>query len=1604
MRRTAVFLGVTLLGASGCNNGGAAEGGLSARRASSSPPAEVSAGGFADQAPSYRLGYDSFTLVGDDGDSGAGGTGGVHDDPSHPPISTRCDDGIVGPDEECDDGDEDSDACTAACQTRDQAILPPAAGDAWPRRSHYLGLGRHPLAAGSHGFIVAFTDLTADSPNVSASIFDGHGQRQQTGLVSLGASPVQDANPVTAALPGGAYAIAWSDFDGDGSDLGIALRRIDSQHALLPLKFANEQREFSQRDADLIWDGNQLVAAWVDFSDANDGPDLRYRTFDAELNPTSGDLSLADSDLPEAAVALAAVEGGWAAAYREGSADGREHIVVKSGQHVTRVGPVLGGPISDRPALVELDETHLLVVFSEALAPNDGPANFTRLSYAVVDRTLTTTVASAALSPLDPLWAQSAPAAQVSPSAERGADGVYVSWASEARPGDAAGDQLWLKYLGWGATSPGNPASLRLGEVEMLLPRTCEESVGDQRIPALVRTPLAPYGGLAVAWEDYGNTQGAQSGQPEVVVHFAPTHPRGDAQANASYFEERWDGADGSAWNSHWSTEPTGVLSVTTQRNAGQVFTSSGPQAIAYVNDETALNVDLVSDVRFSARARGGFVTRRADSDPDTYLAFQFSTTRDEPWRTYAMLDGVRKDIQVLPPPNNVPARAAEVAYRARFRTTTQSDGSLLVAARVWDAGQPEPDSWPLFETLAADSVIAQRLAAPGRFGLLARPAVNRKTTFDDFGARFFDGAQLGDLDAVAATWPLPLKRGLAHYRRCTPDMPCVEAGGCCQSSADCAAGAACGSRLSVNQPLGSHADACVEDHCANGKRDADEERTDCGGLACAPCHCQVSASNGTAQFCPAGCPCGTADASCTQDNQCIAGLSCTTASGVKYGWPAGTGSCTPFHCANAALDFGETWPDCGGECGTCDIVQVTPTGGSIDAAAGSLQKILAPSPTELTSVTGLVEGQSLCLFTDSAQVTLDALPFNRVRDYTLMPGVPACFVVDGDLLLQSTNLPAETLTGLTDVANLDWQLSNEPAQFVLNGTNITRWLASVGGSVHDAAQTNATLWPMYSGGGALLGGTRYLTGGGAPSDWTFLHRPGTLFMVFRPDTAVTGYLLGTVHDSNSSVGNGFGIYFDASTTVPRLRFRIGNTSSEYVFAMTTTQSFPVGSKTVLAVSMSETKLEAFKVYDSIGSDINTGTLSTGAPYSVALVGAKASTNKNPFPGAIFEIDHYAGVMSQRARQAIVQHLLKKHGLDGPPAHCLNQALDAVLGETSVDCGGECGCTGACASACGLTTSTFDLSEDGSYYDVNLLRRRPDLVTPSASVTFTNDGVQWGGYPVSSTMDGDDYPFRWSTPTELDPDASATIVYDLGFETKLGAVRHRYGANWTLPTRHRIRIGSGSPVVWTEVAPLELVTTYDAVTPFGPVLGRYVELTMLGTPAALGNPRGIVDLAELMVFPAASQVPAPNTSQGYNLVQLAASTASVNSNLNGWYWTLNDEKFTGVRGKTVAEGATGDGVATLDLGGLYEVSQVSLIFHLSQLWEHGGKIELGVDGPTPGAITWTQALDTGLNVPLGAYPGIYPVTRQLARYVRLTNYFVAGQGTGLGQLDEIEVF
>ena len=79
-------------------------------------------------------------------------------------------------------------------------------------------------------------------------------------------------------------------------------------------------------------------------------------------------------------------EGSWAAAWRD-DANGMETITVQAGSSKWTVGPAfLPGPDGAKPALAELDATHLLVVYAVGADNTDsGVANDSLLEAAVVD-------------------------------------------------------------------------------------------------------------------------------------------------------------------------------------------------------------------------------------------------------------------------------------------------------------------------------------------------------------------------------------------------------------------------------------------------------------------------------------------------------------------------------------------------------------------------------------------------------------------------------------------------------------------------------------------------------------------------------------------------------------------------------------------------------------------------------------------------------------------------------------------------------------------------------------------------------------------------------------------------------------------------------------------------------------------------------------------------------------------------------------------------------------------------------------------------------------------------------------------------------------------
>lgn len=446
---------------------------------------------------------------------GDGGTGGAPDasadapaDADSGPVSTVCGDGIRGLDEECDDGNtSNDDACTTSCFVNDfLCVTPPVNDSGKPVSGRYLGEGRHPVAADGDGFAVAYVEPAFAPPRVAMNAFDPKGVRIGNPLLlSTGtkSKPLLFSAPVVAPLPSATYAVAWTDFDGDGDSLGVALRVVDPSAAPSgEPAHANKTTAFSQSDPDILWTGAELVVAWVDDSDAVKGPDIRYRLFDAALNPQSGDQTLADSTNAEANVALGMFGSTWAAAWRATTTNGSETLDAKSGTTTWSVGPHAPPGTEDKPALAELDASTLLVVFTA------GSGAASKLRGALLSTSAPGTTASFALD-------TGVTAAQSHANAVRVGSRVYLSWREAAASGDPKAEELWLREVLW------NGSLITLG-APLRLPRWEAHTPADQRFPALAAGPLAPEGALVTAWDDYGLVFGKNEGAPDVVVELIP--------------------------------------------------------------------------------------------------------------------------------------------------------------------------------------------------------------------------------------------------------------------------------------------------------------------------------------------------------------------------------------------------------------------------------------------------------------------------------------------------------------------------------------------------------------------------------------------------------------------------------------------------------------------------------------------------------------------------------------------------------------------------------------------------------------------------------------------------------------------------------------------------------------------------------------------------------------------------------------------------------------------------------------------------------------------------------------------------------------------------
>ncbi len=465
-----------------------------------------------------------------DGDAESGADG---DADAAPPVSTRCGDGVRGADEECDEGAAslDPDAgdagdaveagiaprrlCSSTCRVMDALALAPLV-DAGPSpASRTLGLGRHPLAGFGGAFAVAFVEPDATPTRVSLTTFDAHGvASDHVAPFGAGSSTVLAANPVLGAFDDGTYAAAWTDFDGDGDELGIALRVVDpaAPSSTMPLH-ANVTTAFSQYDPDLLVVGAQVVVAWVDDSNAITGPDVKVRTFDRHLVPMRGESAIASTTASEADVALAPFAGTWAIAWKSASA-GLESLGVKTGSTQWQTETYLPGPSTSRPALAQLDATHLLLVFASA-SPDDVDAGTTG-GYEIRAAVLDTAAPGAVTSLAAPPTPGGSAADRRDPNLVVAGGKMFLAWRSLGVSGDPQGDESWLKEIGW------TGSALTLTATEVVWARLAEHRLGDQRHPALLGVPIPGGEALVGAWDDLGKTFGVGEGNGDVVIEKAP--------------------------------------------------------------------------------------------------------------------------------------------------------------------------------------------------------------------------------------------------------------------------------------------------------------------------------------------------------------------------------------------------------------------------------------------------------------------------------------------------------------------------------------------------------------------------------------------------------------------------------------------------------------------------------------------------------------------------------------------------------------------------------------------------------------------------------------------------------------------------------------------------------------------------------------------------------------------------------------------------------------------------------------------------------------------------------------------------------------------------
>ena len=257
----------------------------------------------------------------------------------------------------------------------------------------------------------------------------------------------------------------------------------------------------------MLWTGDELIVAFTDLLD------VRYRAFDRRLRPLGDVRTLGASPAAiESSVALARFDGHWAAAYRENE-DAFDRIRLLLAVSSWSTPPAPPAPAGDRPALVALDDQHLLVLYTIGTDPlATGNPTVSRLRLALLSIAMPGEVEVLEFVPTLEPYADDATLAQRRPAATRAGARVYLAWESESPDFDERASELFVARVELDAEDESF-----VQHPEQPFPPGVSRA-GSQRNPHLASNDLFPEGAVIMLFED--RPLGANS---DVLLDYRPS-------------------------------------------------------------------------------------------------------------------------------------------------------------------------------------------------------------------------------------------------------------------------------------------------------------------------------------------------------------------------------------------------------------------------------------------------------------------------------------------------------------------------------------------------------------------------------------------------------------------------------------------------------------------------------------------------------------------------------------------------------------------------------------------------------------------------------------------------------------------------------------------------------------------------------------------------------------------------------------------------------------------------------------------------------------------------------------------------------------------------